>query len=159
MREKRKSRQGKTDVAAVKTTICARIAQGESLRAVCRDSAMPSMATVCRWLAEDATFVAAYNSARDQRADAIFEEMFAIADDGANDWMVKTYGDDQPAGWAFNGEHVQRSRLRIDTRKWALSRMNPKKYGDRVQTDHAGEVGLKVSIVQFGGKTAGKDDE
>jgi hypothetical protein len=117
------------------------------------------MATVCRWLAEDATFVAAYNSARDQRADAIFEEMFAIADDGANDWMVKTYGDDQPAGWAFNGEHVQRSRLRIDTRKWALSRMNPKKYGDRVQTDHAGEVGLKVSIVQFGGKTAGKDDE
>ncbi|MEU6504669.1 hypothetical protein ABZ895_34575, partial [Streptomyces californicus] len=38
-------------------------------------------------------------------------------------------------GYQLNGEHVQRSRLRIDTRKWYLSKIMPKKYGERIQHD------------------------
>ncbi|EDT6018112.1 DNA packaging protein, partial [Salmonella enterica subsp. enterica] len=64
---------------------------------------------------------------------AIAEELFDIADDGTNDWMEKLDKDGEAIGYQLNGEHVQRSKLRIDTRKWYLSKIMPKKYGDRIQ--------------------------
>ena len=42
-------------------------------------------------------------------------------------------------GWVLNGEHIQRSRLRVDTRKWYLSKLNPKKYGDKVDVTTKGK--------------------
>ena len=57
--------------------------------------------------------------------------MFEIADDGTNDWMERqTRGGEMKVVGAH--EHIDRSRLRVDTRKWALARMSPKKYGDQV---------------------------
>lgn len=113
--------------------ILARIAEGESVRSIARDEAMPAMSTIFKWLAEHEEFSEQYRSACEMRADAMFEEMFEIADDGTNDWMERHNQDGQSLGWVLNSEHVQRSRLRVDTRKWALSKMQPKKYGDKVQ--------------------------
>lgn len=131
--------------AEVVAAICARLVEGESLRSVCRDDAMPALSTVFAWLADPdkADFLKAYNLATAARADAIFEETFEIADEASNDWMRKK-GDDAGEGWTLNGEHVQRSRLRIDQRKWALARMNPKKYGDRVALAHGDPDGNKL---------------
>ena len=42
-------------------------------------------------------------------------------------------GNDERGGWELNGEHIQRSRVRIDTRKWLLSKMLPKVYGDKAE--------------------------
>jgi hypothetical protein len=42
-------------------------------------------------------------------------------------------GNDERGGWEQNGEHIQRSRVRIDTRKWLLSKMLPKVYGDKTE--------------------------
>lgn len=116
-------------------TICLRLAEGESLRSVCRDDGMPCKKTVLRWISRLPEFRAQYVRAKEEGAEAIAEEMFDIADDGTNDWMEKLDKDGEAVGYQLNGEHVQRSKLRIDTRKWYLSKIMPKKYGDRIQHD------------------------
>lgn len=110
--------------------ICARLADGESLRSVCRDEEMPNKATVFRWLRTLPGFSDQYARAKEESADALSDEMLDIADDGRNDWMKRNAEDD--AGWVANGENVQRSRIRIDTRKWLASKLKPKKYGDKL---------------------------
>lgn len=118
-------------------TICLRLAEGESLRSVCRDDDMPSKQAVLRWLARNESFRAQYVRAKEEGAEAIAEELFDIADDGSNDWMEKLDKDGEVIGYQLNGEHVQRSKLRIDTRKWYLSKIMPKKYGERIQHDQS----------------------
>lgn len=116
-------------------SICLRLAEGESLRSVCRDDGMPCKQTVLRWISRISEFRAQYVRAKEEGAEAIAEELFDIADDGSNDWMEKLDKDGEAIGYQLNGEHVQRSKLRIDTRKWYLSKIMPKKYGDRIQHD------------------------
>ena len=111
--------------------ICARITEGESLRSICRDEDMPSTVSVFRWLDKHESFRNQYARARSAQADTLFEQILEIADEGRNDWMEKHGQDD--AGWQLNGEHVQRSRLRVDARKWAASKLAPKKYGEKLE--------------------------
>ncbi len=112
--------------------ICAKIIEGFSLRTVCKPDDMPCVATILTWLREKPDFLAQYEKAKEEQADALAEEMLDIADDGTNDWMENYSKDGENLGWKVNGEHVQRSRLRLDTRKWIASKLKPKKYGDRV---------------------------
>lgn len=116
-------------------SICLLLSEGQSLRAICREDCMPDKATVLRWIARHPEFRDQYALAKEQAAEALAEELFDIADDGANDWMEQLDGEGEVVGYKLNGEHVQRSKLRIDTRKWYLSKIMPKKYGDRIQHD------------------------
>ena len=125
-------------------TICERLMHGETLRQIVLDEAMPHRATVHRWLATNETFRDQYAQAREYQADTIFDEMFDIADDGSNDWMLRKQGDDEIE--VINHEHIQRSRLRIDTRKWALARMAPKKYGEKIETTLKGDSDAPLVI-------------
>ena len=111
--------------------ICAKLAEGNSMRSVCREKDMPSMATVFRWLREKPEFQEQYARAKEESADALFDEIQDIADDGSNDWMERLDKEGENNGWQLNGEHVQRSKLRVDTRKWMMAKMKPKKYGDK----------------------------
>jgi hypothetical protein len=90
-----------------------------------------STATIAGWLRDDEELQKRYARACDVRAQAIFEGMLEIADDGSNDWMLRNFGDD--ARWVENGEAIRRSALRIDTRKWLLGKMKPKVYGDKLE--------------------------
>lgn len=130
-----------------RAAILTRIVEGESVRSIARDPEMPAMSTIFKELAENAAFSEQYARACEMRADAMFEEMFEIADDGQNDWMVVNGQGEDNSGWRVNGEHVQRSRLRVDTRKWALARMNPKKYGEKLDLNHGGGVDLRVTAL------------
>ena len=116
--------------------ICERLGDGESLRSVCCDEDMPNKATVFRWLAAHESFRDQYARARETQADSIVDEMLDIADDASNDWMEKRDKDGANIGWQENGDAMQRSRLRIDARKWMASKMAPKKYGDRQVLEH-----------------------
>lgn len=91
---------------------------------------MPSVQTVFSWMRRFPKFLEQYARAKEESADALADEMLEIADNATNDWMQRHGKDD--AGWVANGEHIQRSRVRIDTRKWLASKLKPKKYGDRV---------------------------
>ena len=115
--------------------ICALIIEGLSLRAICREHPeMPARSTINKWLSLNEAFADQYAKACEMRAEEVFEEILDIADDGTNDWMERNGKDGETGDTVLNGEHVQRSRLRIDARKWALSKMIPKKYGDKIDT-------------------------
>lgn len=106
------------------------MAQGTSLLTVCaEDRAMPSYDTALTWLHHDPLFADMYKNAQRARADALFEETLQIADDGRNDWMQRN--DPNNPGWVANGEHLARSRLRVETRRWAAGKLNPHRYGDK----------------------------
>lgn len=137
--------------------ICFRVSEGESLREICRDEKMPARSSVHKWLLENEKFSDQYAKAYDLHAADKFDEMFEIADDGSNDWMERQNEKGEVIGEMLNHEHVQRSRLRIDTRKWALARMAPKKYGDRIAVagDEDSPIQHSVSVDITGGRIPG----
>ncbi|MCK1367639.1 terminase small subunit protein [Bradyrhizobium sp. 62] len=119
--------------------ICVRLGLGESLREICRDEQMPDKSTVMRWLAAHKEFRDQYAGAREAQADYYAEEIIEIADDGSNDWMERKRGEETIE--VENHEVIGRSRLRVDTRKWLMARMAPKKYGERVTNEMVGKDG------------------
>lgn len=128
-------------------TICERLADGESLRSICCDENMPSQSMVFRWLADEryASFREKYARAREAQADAIFDEIIDIADDGSNDWMERRR-EDGSVDEVVNHEHIQRSRLRIDARKWMAGKLRPKVYGDKPAGDEDNPIHVVSTI-------------
>jgi hypothetical protein len=135
------------EIAAHKATVCDRIAHGESLRQICGDENMPAASTVFVWLAEDDAFSEQYARAREAQADALFDDILGIADDGTNDWMERKNADGQNIGWQENGEALRRSQLRIDARKWMAGKLKPKKYGDKAQMVVSGDADEPLHVV------------
>lgn len=124
--------------------ICERIAQGESLRKICKDDTMPDASTVFRWLKNENNeeFRKQYAHARETQAELIAEEIFEIADDGSNDLMTIEKGD--MSYEVENKEVTNRSKLRAQVRQWYLSKILPKKYGDKLDVEHSGHVRTRV---------------
>lgn len=120
--------------------ICARLVEGESLRSICRDDAMPAIATVFKWLAAHTEFVEQYARARESQADTLADEILEIADDGRRDYAV-----DADGHAAVDHDHIARSRLRVDARKWIASKLKPKKYGDKIHQELTGKDGGPIS--------------
>lgn len=130
----------------VADAICERIADGESLRSICDDEAMPCKSTVFKWLNQQKDFADQYARAREAQADALFDDMLDIADDGRNDWMAKRNDAGEIVSWQENGEALRRSALRIDARKWMAGKLLPKKYGDKTQMEHVGADGGAITF-------------
>src|SRR5271170_7495920 len=103
--------------------ICNRIADGESLRAICDEADMPDKATVFRWLSAEGNkdFRNQYIRAREAQADSLVDDILSIADDARNDWMKRN--GENATGYQENGEVLRRSALRIDARKWLAGKM------------------------------------
>jgi len=122
------------------------IETGLSLRKTILELNIVSRDTFNEWLKADKNLSDQYARACEQRADTIFEEILDIADETSKDTIYTDKGE------IPNSEWMQRSRLRVDARKWMLGKMNPKKYGDKIQTEHSGEV--TTNIISLGNGTA-----
>ena len=127
--------------------ICERIIEGKSLRTALKEHDSIHASEFFVWIREDEAKSKQYARATSCRAYLIFEDMFDIADDGTNDWMEKKNEKGEVIGWVVNGEHIQRSKVRIETRRWALSKMMPKKYGDKPDTKDDTDNEIIVKIV------------
>jgi hypothetical protein len=134
-------------------SILERLADGESLRSICDDEEMPDKSTVFRWLTANETFRDQYALAREAQADALFDDVLAIADDGRNDWMRRKFGDDER--WVENGEALRRSQLRIDARKWMAGKLKPKKYGEKLDLNHGVQDSFTDLMMALDGQTRG----
>lgn len=110
---------------------------------------LPNYTAIKEWLAADEALATQYARAKEDQAEYMAEEMLDIADNASNDYMVKHNADGTEA-YILNGDHVQRSRLRLDTRKWLMSKLKPKKYGDKVALDHSGNIGIEQLIAGAG---------
>ena len=120
--------------------ICERLAEGETLRSVCRDKHMPDERRVRAWVVEDRhAFAPQYARARDLGLQSMADELIDIADDSSLD-------DFDPKTGKINQESYQRARLKVDTRKWYLSKLAPKRYGDRLTNVHTGPEGGAIRL-------------
>ena len=105
--------------------ICLRIANGESLRKICKDDDMPNLTTVWKWLNNNPELDKQYMRAREEQAETLVDEMIDIADYKKDDTYLDENGKE-----VINQEVIARSRLRVDARKWVASKLKPKKFGD-----------------------------
>ena len=106
-------------------TICELIACGSLMKDAAREVGIPPE-TVCRWVAKHEDFREAYATARVLRTEVWAEELVEIADDASHDYRI-----DQEGNCIFDAENVHRARLRIDTLKWQLVRLDPRLWGNR----------------------------
>ena len=124
--------------------ICNRLSEGEPLRAICRDEHMPAWRTVYDWIMEDELFATRIARARELGFDAIAEEALAIA----NAPMIgEETEDDGDRVKVKRADMLGHRKLQIETRLKLLAKWSPKKYGDRVELDHKGNVNLTLSDV------------
>lgn len=117
----------KKDIDDIFNYICTEIEKGRALRNVLQDDKMPSTSTFYEWLELYPDKSKQYTRATEIRAEAIFDDILSIADENANDTYINDNGIE-----VVNNDVIQRSRLRIDARKWVLSKLNPKKFGEKL---------------------------
>jgi len=108
---------------------------------------MPDPHTVRTWVLENRDGISPrYAHARELQAEYWADEILEISDDGTNDWVERK----NPNGttyMAIDHEHVARSKLRSDNRKWLLSKLRPGTYGDKVQhANAAGDGDMTVKV-------------
>lgn len=111
--------------------ICAELSEGKSLRTVCSEEGMPDKSTVFNWMRTQPTFLDQYARAKQESADALAEEIIDISDDSIA--VIKSGAEKK------SGALAQAQRLRVDTRKWIMSKMKPKKYGEKVDVTSGGQ--------------------
>lgn len=126
--------------------ICRRLSGGESLRSVCADPLLDiDESSVREWALSKPEFTPHYLRARELGYLKMADDIQDISDDGSNDWMDR----ETRTGRIItvpDQEHIQRSKLRVDTRKWLLSKCLPKVYGDRIAIEHSGTLTLAERI-------------
>lgn len=123
----------KEDIKQKFDFICNEILEGKALRTILKGENMPAPAIFYKWLDEDELKVKQYARACNYRAESIFDEILEIADNTSNDTITTERGD------IPNSEWIARSRLRVDSRKWIASKLNPKKYGDKTDVTSGGD--------------------
>jgi len=124
--------------------ICERLAAGESLKTICSDDDMPSEATVRGWVIDDKEgFAAPYCRARDVGLDCLADATIAIADTPVEGTKTveKPLGDE-----VTRGDMIEHRRLQVDTRKWYLAKLAPKRYGERLAHEISGPNGGPVVL-------------
>lgn len=137
--------------------ICARLADGESLNAICKSAGMPAESTVRAWALDDVQgFSAKYMRAREIGYDRLADELLEIADNTQAGVKTTTKASGVET---TEGDMIEHRRLRVDTRKWMLAKMLPKKYGDKLDltaniTTHAGMTDAELLAIATGGKAA-----
>lgn len=118
MTEKAKAGRPSDYSPDVADMICEAIASGGALYRLCEQDGWPAEGTVYRWLEKEQEFREKYARARERQADRRSDEIIHIADEA---------------------EDANLARLRVDARKWAASKLAPKKYGDKVTAKHVGD--------------------
>lgn len=110
---------------------------------------MPEHPDVLDWCVQSVDFADQYARARESGYLVMADEVLEVADDNSRDWI------DTEDGVKFNGDHYQRSRLMVDTRKWLLSKALPKIYGDKLELGGPNGGPMVVQVVEYVKKEPG----
>ena len=128
------------DREAITKLVCSELALGKSLRSILdADDKLPSASTFLDWIGADSFLAEQYAHARQMAYELLADEIVAIADENYTT-------DEHGVRERLSSEAIQRNRLRVDTRKWMLSKMLPKVYGDKIQTEHTGKDGGPIQL-------------
>jgi len=109
---------------------------------------MPALGTVMRWLAKHPEFREQYRAAREAQSEVHQEELLEISDNCTDDVQILMGNEEQTEIGRINHSAIARAKLQIDTRRWIMSKMQPKKYGDKIQQEHTGPDGKPLPAAQ-----------
>lgn len=126
--------------------ICTRLADGESLSRICNDEGMPSKSSVVRWASNpNHPLAEQYARAREVGYHVLADEIIEISDTPMIGQKTKML----PAGGTeiTEGDMIEHRRLQIDSRKWMLSKMLPKVYGDKLEVKQ--QIGFTEEFEKF----------
>jgi len=122
--------------------IIEQIEAGASVKSILDKPNYPSRTTFYAWINKNPELIELYKVATEIRADGIFDDMLVIADDRSNDRFLDAQGNVQQSMTAVN-----RARVQLDTRKWVLGRMNPRKYSEKLDITSGGDKLKLVPII------------
>lgn len=123
--------------------ICMAVALGASVREIGDDDSMPAAPTIWGWIALRPDFSLKWDRAKRAQMAFFSENILEIADDGTND-TIETEKGDIP-----NREWIERSKLRVETRKWVMSKFDRRKFGDKTEVEHSGAVATVVTLEEY----------
>jgi hypothetical protein len=131
--------------AALLEAICERIANGQTTSEVVRDETMPTWNVLYRWREQDEDFNRAYTIARQSCCEKWADEIIEIADDASNDYVERVLknGGTQTV---WSRENFERSRLRVDSRKWTASKVLRHVYGEKSEVDLRTPDGVSIDV-------------
>lgn len=124
----------------VAAQICDKLSHGIPLAEICRGNGMPAVRTVSLWKQAHPEFAADFARARDEGYDALAAQCIEIADNEQHDWVLKK------KGVITNDVAIARAKLQVETRLKLLAKWDPKRYGEKIQTEHTGAVQVEVVI-------------
>lgn len=141
------AKQGRSSIYSQELAdkICELIGDGNSMRSICRMDEMPEMQTIWRWLRENKDFSERYTRATEERTEAQNEDLLDLGDEAVR---LAQNVDPKAAGAV-----VQGVKLKADNLKWVMSKMKPKKYGDKVDVTSDGKAieGNTIILKSFDG--------
>ena len=122
--------------------ICSLIStETKSLRSICQsDDKFPAINTFYRWMIHHPELRELYARAKEEQLQILADEIVPLADEDRVCEKVTIKADGSREVVIL--DQVDRSKLQIDSRKWLLSKLAPKKYGDKIQTEHSGSIDI-----------------
>lgn len=147
---------------ALAAEICRRLADGESLLKICADPdcVFPSRQCINEWIIDNREgFGDEYARARNAGLDVMAERLLAIGGEAKPGIVTVDKLDKlgRPYTETTTKDTVDRDRLHVDTLKWYLSKLAPKRYGDKIQVEHSGNVSLEDRLRAGRARVAGSD--
>ncbi len=147
--------RGNTYTDELADRICQLLASGVSLGRICKMDGMPARSTILGWVFVREDFREKYWLARKIQSEGLADEIIEIADDGRNDFM-EVEGRNGQTKVLADHEHINRSKLRMDARRFLLAKLQPERYGERLDVNHTGGVSAQLIIK---GRDAPDDSE
>lgn len=130
---------------SVADLICKRIAEGDSLRVICKGKGTPALSTVFKWLSDFPSFSEQYARAKEEQAEKFADEIVEIADETPD--IEPVYDrNGELVEMKLSSSYVAWQKNRIDARKWVAAKLKPKKYGDKIQTEVSGPDGGAIEV-------------
>lgn len=112
--------------------LCNELIKPRTLLEISKEDWAPTRSTIYLWLLDNKEFSDMYAIARALQADALVDEILLISDDSRYDWVERN-GKDEDTFVVGDHEHMNRSRLRVDSRKWFAAKVLPKRYGEKAE--------------------------
>jgi hypothetical protein len=139
----KKQGKRKYDRDVVVAELCERLSRGEPMASICRSEGMPDVNTINMWRDTDAEINSRVAHARDLGFDHLAADCLHIADDNGLDTRVNDAG-----VTVVDRDHIQRAKLRIETRLKLLACWDPRRYGNKVDVTSGGET-IPAPIIQL----------
>lgn len=120
--------------------VCELMGVGLPTGKACREAKIPK-ATFLHWVATGEPWILdLYSEARGQILDHWAEEVLTLADQDPERIV------DASGAARLDSASVQHARLRVESRKWLLSKLAPKKYGEKIVQEHTGVDGGPIAM-------------